>query len=252
MQKTLEIQELALVLAVKRQDPTLLNPEFLHYSGIIPEAWELAQQPVRQPQGSQVSFQNGVNIVAHPNQTVFVESLRDKAEDEIQIAGVAQRFSEILRNIEYQAVGVNFRGHVTFTGGAESAHDYLFNTLLAPGPWQQQGTAPVRAGLNLMYTFEDNRLNLGVQEAALQLPEGEQVPILMFTGNFETDLREVAAADRLGQVQQLVGNWPSNLGNYRTVVEQFLTAQADSLDSSTVSLDAIPTAEPAEELPAIV
>ena len=68
MQKTLEIQELALVLAVKRQDPTLLNPEFLHYSGIIPEAWELAQQPVRQPQGAQVSFQNGVNIVAYPNQ----------------------------------------------------------------------------------------------------------------------------------------------------------------------------------------
>ena len=239
MTQTLEIQELALVLAVKRQDPTLLNPEFLHYSGIIPEAWELAQQPVRNPQGAQVSFQNGVNIVAYPNQTVFVESLRDKADDEIQIAGVAQRFSEILRNMEFQAVGVNFRGHVTFTGGAEGAHDYLFNTLLAPGPWQQQGTAPVRAGLNLMYTFEDNRLNLGVQEAALQLPEGEQVPILMFTGNFEADLREVDAAERLVKVQQLVGNWPSNLENYRTVVQQFLTPQTEQIDE-------IPTAEPVE------
>ena len=172
----------------------------------------------------------GLILSPTPTKTVFVESLRDKAEEDIQIAGVARRFSEILRNIEYQAVGVNFRGHVTFTGDAESAHDYLFNTLLAPGPWQQQGTAPVRAGLNLMYTFEDNRLNLGVQEAALQLPEGEQVPILMFTGNFETDLREVAAADRLAQVQTLVGNWPTNLENYRTVVEQFLTSSADSHD----------------------
>ena len=102
-----------------------------------------------------------------------------------------------------------------------------------------------------MYTFEDNRLNLGVQEAALQLPEGEQVPILMFTGNFETDLREVAAADRLAQVQALVGNWPTNLENYRTVVEQFLTSSADSHDVEADSLGAIPTAEPAEELPAI-
>lgn len=193
-----------------------------------------------------------MNIVAYPNQTVFVESLRDKAEDQIQIAGVAQRYSEILRNMEYQAVGVNFRGHITFAGSAEGAHDYLFNTLLAPGPWQQQGTAPVRAGLNLMYTFDENRLNLSVQEAALQLPEGEQVPILMFTGNFESDLREVAAADRLAQVQKLVSNWPNNLANYRTVVEQFLTPQADSIDSSAASLDDIPIAEPVEQIPATV
>ena len=240
MNHTLEIQELALVLAVKRQDPTLLNPEFLHYSGIIPEAWELAQQPVRNPQGAQVSFQNGINIIAYPNQTTFVESLQDKATSEIQIASVAQRYTEILRNMDYQAVGVNFRGLITFPGNGEGAHDYLFNTLLAPGPWQQQGTAPVRAGLNLMYTFEDNRLNLGIQEAALQLPEGEQVPILMFTGNFEADLREVDAAERLARVQNLVGNWPSNLETYRTVVQQFLTPQPEISISPVETLEPVP------------
>lgn len=245
MQQTLEVQELALVLAVKRQDPTLLNPEFLHYSGIIPEAWELAEQPVRKPQGAQVSFQNGINIIAYPNQTTFVESLQDKAEGEVQIASVAQRYTEILRNMDYQAVGVNFRGLITFPGSKEGAHEYLFNTLLAPGPWQQQGNAPVRAGLNLMYTFEDNRLNLGIQEAALQLSEAEQVPILMFTGNFEADLRTIEPAERLAKVQQLVGNWPSNLETYRTVVQSFLTSQAETIAD-------IPIAEPLEQIPAII
>lgn len=209
-----------------------MNPEFLHYSGIIPEAWELAEQPVRNPQGSQVSFQNGINIIAYLHQTTFVESLRDKAESEVQIASVAQRYTEILRNMDYQAVGVNFRGLVTFPGEPEGAHEYLFNTLLAPGPWQQQGTAPVRAGLNLMYTFEENRLNLGVQEAALQLPEAEQVPILMFTGNFEADLRSVETTERLARVQQIVSHWPSNLETYETVVQQFLTPQVETVDLS--------------------
>lgn len=242
MQQTLEVQELALVLAVKRQDPTLLNPEFLHYSGIIPEAWELAEQPVRNPQGAQVSFQNGINIIAYPNQTTFVESLQNKAEADIQIASVAQRYTEILRNMDYQAVGINFRGLITFPGSREGAHEYLFNTLLAPGSWQQQGNAPVRAGLNLMYTFEDNRLNLGIQEAALQLPEKEQVPILMFTGNFEADLRTIESTNRLARVQQLVGNWPQNLQTYQTVVQQFITPSSELVESlpPTENLDPVP------------
>jgi hypothetical protein len=50
----------------------------LRYSGIIPEDWELARQPVRTPQAAQVSYQNGISIVAYADRTVFVETFGDR------------------------------------------------------------------------------------------------------------------------------------------------------------------------------
>ena len=84
------------------------------------------------------------------------------------------------------------------------------------------GTAPVRAGLNLVYTFEHKRLNLSVQEAALQLPEQQRIPIVMFSGNFAHDLKTVEGPQRLEQLQQIIGAWQADLQTYQDVVHQLL------------------------------
>jgi hypothetical protein len=222
MNQNLDVQELSLVIAVERQDPSLLTPDFLRYSGIIPQDWELSRQPVRAQQAAQVSYQNGVSILAYPDRTVFVEPLSDKTEESVELPHLAQRYSQVLRNLKFQAVGVNFRGHVLFPGTEDSAHQYLCSTLLSPGPWQSIGTAPMRAGLNLVYTFERNRLNLSVQEAMMQPPEQERVPVVLFTANFETQLQTVAEADHLTGLQQALTSWQTDLANYRQVVDKLL------------------------------
>jgi hypothetical protein len=222
MNQTLDVQELSLVIAVERQDPSLLTPDFLRYSGIIPEDWELSGQPVRAQQAARVSFQNGISILAYPDRTVFVESFGDKASENLELPQLAQRYSEVLRNLNFQAVGVNFRGHVLFPGAEDSAHQYLCNTLLSPGSWQTMGTAPMRAGLNLVYTFERNTMNLSVQEAMMQLPEQERVPVVLFTANFETPLQSLSETDHLTGLQQALSSWQADLGNYRQVVDKLL------------------------------
>jgi hypothetical protein len=45
MTPTVTIQELALALTAKNYSPTLLNSDFLKYSGIVPPDWELARPP---------------------------------------------------------------------------------------------------------------------------------------------------------------------------------------------------------------
>jgi hypothetical protein len=220
MNQNLDVQELSLVIAVERQDPSLLTPDFLRYSGIIPQDWELARQPVRAQQAAQVSYQNGVSILAYPDRTIFVEPISDKAEAELP--HIAQRYCEILRNLNFQAVGTNFRGHVLFPGTEDSAHQYLCNTLLSPGPWQNIGTAPMRAGLNLIYTFERNVMNLSVQEAMIQLPEQERVPVVLFTANFETPLQSQSESERLTGLQQAIQGWQGDLATYRQTVAKLL------------------------------
>jgi hypothetical protein len=186
---------------------------------------------VRAQQVSQVSYQNGVSILSYPDRTVLVEALSDKDNDAVEIPKIARRYSEVLRNMDYQAIGVNFRGYSSFPGEGEAAHNYMCKTLLSPGAWQQVGTQPMRAGLNLVYTFERNQLNLSVQEAMLQLPEQERLPVVLFTANFETQLQAATEAERLGQVQNALEGWRKDLATYQEVVSQFLNAESANLIS---------------------
>lgn len=66
MNRTLEIQELAIVVTAKNYDPSLLNPGFLKHSGVVPEDWQLSGQPVVTERGSQIVFNNGVYVGAQP------------------------------------------------------------------------------------------------------------------------------------------------------------------------------------------
>jgi hypothetical protein len=224
----LDIKELALVIAVQKQEQALFTPEFLSYSGIIPQGWELSRQPVRTQQAAQVSYQNGISIVAYPDRTVFVEALSDKSEESIELPNIARRYSEVLQNMDFRAVGVNFRGHVLFPAPEQSAHQFLCSQLLSPGPWQTMGTAPMKAGLNLAYTLECNTLNLSVQEAMLQFPEQERVSVVLFMANFETPLKGEAASERLSLLQNALGQWQNDLAVYRQTVGQLLQAQPKS------------------------
>jgi hypothetical protein len=88
--------------------------------------------------------------------------------------------------------------------------------------WQNIGTAPMRAGLNLIYTFERNVMNLSVQEAMVQLPEQERVPVVLFTANFETQLQSRTDSERLTGLYQALQNWQADLATYRQTVEKLL------------------------------
>ena len=56
MNKTVQLQELAIVVAAPNHNPTILTVDFLKYSGIVPTDWELASQPISTNRAAQVSF----------------------------------------------------------------------------------------------------------------------------------------------------------------------------------------------------
>ena len=72
------IEEIALTIAAKDLTPTMMSQDFLKMSGIVPQDWELSQQPVLNPNYAQLSFKNGININAQPNSVTFTESLAQK------------------------------------------------------------------------------------------------------------------------------------------------------------------------------
>ena len=215
------LQETGIVLGIPQQDPTFFNLDFLTYTGIVPGEWDMSSPPQRSPQASRISFQNDVSLIAEPQQTLFLETLGEKGMEEIQIPQVAMRFVDIMKNINFPSLNVNFRGYVAFPNAPKAAHDYFFKAFLVPGAWQNVGTAPIRGGLNLVYTFDQKKLDLTVQEAAIRRLDESSVAALVFTGSFESDLAKIAPADRLEAVRQGIEGWNGDLKNFIDVVSRF-------------------------------
>jgi hypothetical protein len=214
--QTIDIQEIAVVVTAESHSSTLLNIDFLKASGIIPIDWEMDSPPVCTAEGSQIIFQNQVNLVALPDRIHFSEVIGGKPVEEICIFDIAQKYIKTLPNLNYQAVGINPRGHVAFPDRA-AARQYISKTFLTPGSWQTMGQVPAKVSLRLSYTPAAGNLFLGIEEGMLRSPEHEiATPAVMFSANFNYNVTN--DADGVQQVNQLIDRGYKDLEVYRDLI----------------------------------
>jgi hypothetical protein len=217
---SLILQELGIVVVMQQPNPNLVTAEFLQLSGIIPQSWQLAQPPVNNEWLSQLFFTSGVSISAEPNQIMFSEIIGEKDISSLTIATVAQKYLDIFKLAKYQAIGINIRGYSPQTD-SRTADQYISHHLLADGSWQNFGTAPMQASLNIIYSLADRQLNLNVTAAQIQFAEQEVKPIILFSGNFSYQL--ASEGDTLSAISQILTNWQTDLAVYSELItERFL------------------------------
>jgi hypothetical protein len=215
------VQELALVIAVKNHDPLMVGEAFLKQTGIIPSEWELAQKPYLSQQATQLVFTNGLSIIAEPERVIFSQPLVDKALNTIEVGEIASKYAAILKKADYQGIGINFRSFIP-QPSQEAAQDYISQHVLAPASWQQVGSEPVRANVNLNFTLSGRQLALSINPAAIQFPEQEPMPVILFGGNFGYQLDDT---DKLAQLMQIITNWQTDLIEYHQLITQHFVAQ---------------------------
>jgi hypothetical protein len=222
MAQTVDLQDLAIVLAARNYNPGMLTPDFLNGSGVVPADWELARPPALSQRATQVVFKNGVRIEGQPGTVSFSEQMGNEDPQAFRVPDLARRYAAALPNLEYLGVGINPRRFVTFGEEAESAHQYITETILSRGSWQNFGTAPMQAGINLVYTLERCQLRLGINEARFKLPD-QEVPAVLFAGNFNYGVRGESPAERLESLKEAIAHWQEDLNAYRDLIDrQFL------------------------------
>ncbi|MCC5625281.1 hypothetical protein [Nostoc sp. CHAB 5715] len=227
MNQNLITQEFGIIIAAKNHNPTILNPDFLKYSGIIPEEWELVRQPTYTQNISQLAFTNGIMIVAEATRVIFIEAIEQKAIKEITVAEIAKKYVQTLPNVEYEAIGLNPRGYISFEQQDNAASQYLAKTYLSGGDWQSLGTAPVRATLNLVYTLERCPFYLTISEAALRNPDEINTPIVLFNGSFSYEVRSETPLQRVPNMHQILDNWQTDLSNYQEIINTKFLLKSD-------------------------
>ncbi|BAY22174.1 hypothetical protein NIES2100_19370 [Calothrix sp. NIES-2100] len=218
MNRNLLLQELAIAIAAKNLNPTVLNPDFLKYTGVVPSDWELGRSPVYANGIAQITFSNGLSIVAQSNRIVIAEAIGNKELQEVQVAQIACQLVEKLPKVEYQSVGINPVGLFMFDSETQT-HQYLCQYLLSRGSWQEFGEEPLQAGLQLAYTLKRGQLILGINQAKVQYPDKSESAIV-FSGNFNYPLSGNSDSERLLAIQQLIQNWQDDLKTFRQLLEE--------------------------------
>jgi hypothetical protein len=219
MSSDLILQELGIVVAMQQPNPNLVTVEFLRLSGIIPADWELATQPINNEQISTLLFTNGISIVAEPNRIMFGEIIRAKDLNTLSIATIAQKYLNIFKLAQYQAIGINIRGFCP-QPDLQAATQYIKHQLLSDGTWQNYGTASIQAALNLVYTLEGRQLNLQVAAAQIQVSESELEAIILFSGNFDYNLAIPEIGNSLDAASLILANWQMDLSAYHELISK--------------------------------
>jgi hypothetical protein len=216
--KTVDVQELAVVVTTKDNNPITLHPDFVKHAGLVPAEWQLAQEPICSPRGSQLVFENGVNLIALPDRLNFSQPIAGLSVEVVQIPALAQQYLGLLPKLECQAVGLNFRGFTRFESEA-AAGEYLHRQLLRGGGWQDLGQENLSAALQLRYELSGRQLYLTVEEA---------IAIVVFGGNFEYAVTAREGRERVEQMQRIIGQWQEELAFYREAINRkFLAGDFD-------------------------
>jgi hypothetical protein len=224
-----EIQELAITIAAKNLNPTMLSEEFLKFSGVVPQEWELTRKPAISPNFSQVTFKNGINVVAQPRSITFVEQMGNRQLDELQVSSLASQYVTKLPNAEYTTLSISPKSVVPLPGDPDAARQFITGKLLSPGPWQDFGNKPLQAGLNLVYQLESCQFNLSINQAQIQIPEQSSIPALLFAGNFNYNVEGNSHQERLGKLEEGLKSWQRDIEAFQEIVNQRFLGQQQSL-----------------------
>ena len=227
MIRTVTVQEIVAILATQGQTPSVVNAEFLKYSGIIPDDWELTRQPVYTEEVAQIVYNTNVTVTIQPNRIVVAQALDGQPTDELMCTQIARKLAMALPKVNYRAFGFNAIGYVPFSEGKTAIHHYLNQTLLAPGPWQEFKGAAVDPAFEFVYKLPQGRLSLSAREAMLRKRDQTEdaTPIVSFTGTIEHVLNQTESSARLEELIGYLDNWQDDLQTYTDLVNNnFLNA----------------------------
>jgi len=239
----LAIQEVSIIIAAKGLSPSMLNPDFLKYSDIVPSDWKYRQKPIFTSTSAQILYESGIRISSQPNRVAFAQEFTSQEQPSVLINDMATKFVEKLPNADYLAVGVNPRGVAPFLGNEQGAHNFLFIKLFAQGSWQKVGQSPPQAAFQVTYFLEKGQLNLAVNAGNLKVQDGNNGSALIFSGNFNYPVQGAIGRERVQNVQDSIQLWQSTMVTFQKLINEHFLSLVDQGQSE----QGIPEAPPMQD-----
>jgi len=219
--QTVGLRQIVVTIGAKRHNPSILNPDFLKINQIVPSEWELAESPICVEPHSEVSFTNGIKIVAEFEAISFSEAVNPDNELDLCVPSMAKSYIELLPHVDYTGAGIEIRGDISMS--ESEVDDFFFRKLVRRGTWNQIDGRSARVGLRVYYPIENGHLILTIAPAAREAEEGRLLTVLFFGGILRRQANAEDQPRRFGQVLDFISHWSGDIDLYLKVVnERFL------------------------------
>lgn len=210
--------ELSVVLVTNQNDPSILNPDFLRYTGIVDKSLKVSQPPISTPVLSYVVFDGDIGIRAEPNRFVFEQKGQPLNDDECVVPPIAGRFVQELSHINYTAIGINAKILRT--------PDYVPqfsvpNVLIDGGVWMAFRDISPDIHLRATYTYESRRILLDVGSADAALNTRDNRRGLLFQVNIHRDISERVQDQAVERTLSVLRDWKTDLSDCYSLLAKF-------------------------------
>jgi hypothetical protein len=225
MSQQLSGLNLDIVAATRKPAVSTINSDFFSGAGIIEGDTKLVSQPASARNFSRMEFEKNIVVVGEGNRVIFSETMLDKTPEQLGIPVIAGKYIQTLPNLEYEAIGINIRGFLSFPEGKDTASKYITSNFLADASWQGIGKSAVRASVNLVFDMERSPLYLSITEATMRKEEDETtIPIVMFSGSFSYAINGKNSAEDIAYMQGIINNWQTDFATFNEIINHHFLA----------------------------
>lgn len=178
-----QLSHLSVVVTANDHNPTLLNPDFLARTNIVPDewGWSLSGTPITTPPYSYVSYDSGVSVIVEPNK-LTVSDAEVQEPSQSKAIEIAKNYIKTLPYVLYTAVGVNFHSVIPI----QDAREFIKTRFLSKDILGDESLITI--GMKFVYDIdEDAKFVLEINPAYRPIDqddEGNVDSVMLTQGNF--------------------------------------------------------------------
>ncbi len=196
----INLTNFSIVVLAQAHNPSILNPDFLKNNNIV-DASFTPKDVYCTPPISQVSFNEGISIIAEFEKLQFIDHVSERIPHKSQIAEIAAKYISILPHVRYTAAGINFIGHYLWEN-TNSVSSFISNKFIREGPWLSVGDKLTNVGLKFVYLFEKIKCTISV-ESAEKIEENKRIPVIFINTNYNLDVKD----NNIQEIKSFIFNW---------------------------------------------
>ncbi len=216
--ESVNLGEVAVVLVAQSNNPSIINPDFLHNNKIVNSDLSLKGDPITSPLFSQVTFERGIVVQALPDRVIFQQTGDSLATEDILCPDIAKRYVEQVPHVPYSAIGINPKCYRYLS---DELPEKISNILIKSEDLAFKDVKP-EVHLKTIYQYEKRMIVLEIIEARKQKNNEPESPIILFQANIHRDIPSaVDQQDRIKTISDILASWENDLSDFDALVKKF-------------------------------
>ena len=213
--RSVDLVQVSVVLAVKSNDPSTINPDFLRHNSIVAADLPVQEPPLTTSAFSQILFKGGLAVKAYQQRIIFEQIGTALVEEDIRCIETAKRYLENVPQLSCSAVGINPVG-IRKSPGME--REKVSKALIEEGSWAAFEGVDPEVHLKSIYHYEDKTIVLDIasRENNGGVPSG-----MIFQANIHRDIREINQRQATAKLLSILDFWREDLAGFRLLVDKF-------------------------------